>query len=289
MWIHRQATVSAAHFRPSFVPSMIGNVDAANWCNCRQGWSGVNQMSMRVRKSWRGIKHFIAATAALAVTALTSPAMAYVVEVTTSIDLTDVAHKVQLLRAVESAVDDVLANAISFSPTVITVQDARVLGDRMYLLLLIVDAAGERVLEAIAGDEAVSRDSEGRVDATTPRSTRWSPTTPWAAIACNPLWCGQGSNACRARRYSGRRRDARAFGRRRAVGVVVAAACGLATALPVPAQPPVRIVGAVQWVSSTSMAVMSDHGDPSAVTEGRARTVASEHGPVADDRRGETW
>jgi hypothetical protein len=46
-----------------------------------------------------GIKHFIAATAALAVTALTSPAMAYVVEVTTSIDLTDVAHKVQLLRA----------------------------------------------------------------------------------------------------------------------------------------------------------------------------------------------
>jgi hypothetical protein len=50
-------------------------------------------------------------------------------------------------------------------------------------------------------------------------------------------------------------------GRRRAVGVVVAAACVLATALPVPAQPPVRIVGAVQWVSSTSMAVMSDHGD----------------------------
>jgi hypothetical protein len=77
-------------------------------------------------------------------------------------------------------------------------------------------------------------------------------------------------------------------GRRRAVGVVVAAACVLATALPVPAQPPVRIVGAVQWVSSTSMAVMSDHGDPSAATEGRARTVASEHGPVAGDRRGET-
>jgi hypothetical protein len=154
------------------MPSMIGNVDAANWCNCRQGWSGVNQMSMQVRKSWRGIRHFIAATAALAVTALTSPAMAYVVAVTTSIDLTDVADKVQLLRAVESAVDDVLANAISFLPTVITVQNARVLGDRMLVLLLIVDSAGEKVLEAIAGDEAVSRDSEGRVDATTPRSTR---------------------------------------------------------------------------------------------------------------------
>jgi hypothetical protein len=124
----------------------------------------MNQMSMQVCKSWRGMRHFIAATAALAVTALTSPAMAYVVEVTTSIALTDVADKVQLLRAVESAVDDVLANAISFSPTVITVQNARVLGDRIHLLLLIVDAAGEKVLEAIAGDEAVSRDSEGRVD-----------------------------------------------------------------------------------------------------------------------------
>jgi hypothetical protein len=50
-------------------------------------------------------------------------------------------------------------------------------------------------------------------------------------------------------------------GRRRAVGVVVAAACVLATALAVPAQAPVRIVGAVQWVSSTSMAVMSDRGN----------------------------
>jgi len=49
--------------------------------------------------------------------------------------------------------------------------------------------------------------------------------------------------------------------RPRAVVLMVAAACVLATALPLPAQPPVRIVGAVQWVSSTSMAVMSDHGD----------------------------
>jgi hypothetical protein len=49
--------------------------------------------------------------------------------------------------------------------------------------------------------------------------------------------------------------------RSRAVGLALAAACVLATALPVPAQQPVRIVGVVQWVSSTSMAVMSDHGD----------------------------
>ena len=49
--------------------------------------------------------------------------------------------------------------------------------------------------------------------------------------------------------------------RRRSVGLVVAAACVLVTALPVLAQPPVRIVGVVQCVSSTSMAVMSNYGD----------------------------
>jgi hypothetical protein len=128
----------------------------------------VNQMSMQVRKSWRGMKHLIAATAALAVTALTSTRYG-VRRRSYDVDRSDRwADKVQLLRAVASAVDDLLANAIPFSPTVITVQNARVLGHRTYLRLLIVDAAGEKVLETIAADEAVSRHSEGRVDATTP-------------------------------------------------------------------------------------------------------------------------
>ena len=118
------------------------------------------------------MKNFMAATLALAATALASPAMAYVVQVTTSIDLTDIADKAELRQAVEAAVEDVLANAISFSPTAITVQNARVVGDRMYLLLLIVDAAGENALEAIAGEDAASRESAGAIDPTTPASTR---------------------------------------------------------------------------------------------------------------------
>ena len=125
---------------------------------------------MQVRNSWRvGAVTAGLLTIALA-TALASPAMAYVVEVTTSIDLTDVADKAQLRQAVKSAVEDVLANAISFSPTRITVQNARVVGDRMYLLLLIVDAAGEKALEKMAGEGAASRDSEGVVNPTTPGS-----------------------------------------------------------------------------------------------------------------------
>jgi hypothetical protein len=127
-------------------------------------------MIMQVRNSWRvGAVTAGLLTIALA-TALASPAMAYVVEVTTSIDLTDVADKAQLRQAVKSAVEDVLANAISFSPARITVQNARVVGDRMYLLLLIVDAAGEKALETMAGEGAASRDSEGVVNPTTPGS-----------------------------------------------------------------------------------------------------------------------
>ena len=123
---------------------------------------------MQVGTSWR-VRAVTLGLLTLAATALASPAMAYVIELTTSIDLTDVADKAKLRQAVESAVQDVLANAISFSPTLVTVQNARVVGDRMYLLLLIVDAAGEQALETMAGDEAASRDSE---DATMPRSDR---------------------------------------------------------------------------------------------------------------------
>ena len=110
------------------------------------------------------VKNFIAAIFGLVVTALATPAMAYVVELTTSIDLTDVADKAQLRRALESAVDDVVTNAITFSPTVVTVQNARVVGDRMYILLLIADADGEKALEAIAAEGRAARDSDGAVD-----------------------------------------------------------------------------------------------------------------------------
>ena len=89
--------------------------------------------------------------------------MAYVIEVTTSIDLTDVADKAQLRRVLEAAVDDVLRNAITFSPTVVQVQNARVVGDRMYILLSIADADGEKALEAIAAEGPTPRDSDGAV------------------------------------------------------------------------------------------------------------------------------
>jgi|SRR5499433_2093690 len=99
-----------------------------------------------------GMTSLIAVLIALAITTLATPALAYVVQITTTIDLANVADKEQLRQAVESAIEDVLANAITFSPTVVTLENARVVGDRMYLLLLIADAEGEKTLEAFSAE-----------------------------------------------------------------------------------------------------------------------------------------
>jgi len=104
------------------------------------------------------MKTFLALIVGLVLTVWATPARAYVVEITTSIELASIADKEQLRHAVESAIVDVLTKAIAFPPTVVTLQNARVVGDRMYLLLLIADADGEKTLETIsAGRPGPSR------------------------------------------------------------------------------------------------------------------------------------
>lgn len=99
------------------------------------------------------MKALVASIAALAITTLAAPAMAYVVVVTTSIPVTSLTDEAELKTAVSSAVDDVLANAIGFTPTVITLEAVRVLGNRVHLLLLVADAEGEKTIEGLAPDE----------------------------------------------------------------------------------------------------------------------------------------
>jgi hypothetical protein len=81
------------------------------------------------------------------------PAAAYVVEITTSIPTASAADNVQLKDALESAIDDVLRHAIAFTPTVVTVQNARVVGDRIYILLLIADGDGEEMMKQLSVEE----------------------------------------------------------------------------------------------------------------------------------------
>lgn len=73
-----------------------------------------------------------------------SPAEAYVVEVTTSVALETVRNEADVRDAVRTAVADVLSDVIAFKPTLVAMTGARVVGERLYLRLLVADAEGER-------------------------------------------------------------------------------------------------------------------------------------------------
>ena len=100
------------------------------------------------------------ALAWLAVTSLTPAprAEAFVVEVTTSIAVSDAEDEAQLKRALQSAVDGVLKDAIAFTPTMIVLTRALLVGERLYVRLLIADRDGEKTFKDLAepnDDDAV--------------------------------------------------------------------------------------------------------------------------------------
>jgi hypothetical protein len=105
------------------------------------------------------MRALIASLVAAVVTTAASPALAYVVVVTTSVPVTNVADEAQLEAAVKSAVDDVLEHAIAFTPTVVTLENVRVVGNQIYLLLLIADRDGEKSIEALSAPEPSHEES----------------------------------------------------------------------------------------------------------------------------------
>jgi len=96
------------------------------------------------------MKRVVAAIFALAIVTSANPTSAYVIQVATSIPATSLADDTELRGAVESAINDVLHHAVAFTPTVVTVQNARVVGNRLYILLLIVDRDGEETLKSLS-------------------------------------------------------------------------------------------------------------------------------------------
>jgi hypothetical protein len=77
------------------------------------------------------------------------PASAYLVEVTTSVAVEDAEDQFQLQSAIRGAIDNVLQDAIAFTPTLVVLTHAAVVGDRLYVRLLIADQDGERTFEAL--------------------------------------------------------------------------------------------------------------------------------------------
>lgn len=118
-------------------------------------------------------------SAALAVALLlaAAPATAHVVQATTSVSLAgvDVHDEPQFKQAVRSAVDEILTHAIAFTPTLVALTGAQVVGERLYLSLLIADEEGERTLDELekggpgeqGGPAEKGRPADKRPDGTT--------------------------------------------------------------------------------------------------------------------------
>ncbi len=107
----------------------------------------------------------MAVLAMLALAGLAAPAAAHLVEVTTSVPLSEAHDEEALTRAIESAVDEAVQNAVGFEPTLVALTSATVRGERLYVRLLVADREGERDLDALMesppapGEDAPSRDA----------------------------------------------------------------------------------------------------------------------------------
>ena len=83
-----------------------------------------------------------------------APAKAYVVEALTSISAGQAADKTTLEKAIQVAVNDIATHAVAFKPTIVSLREAKLVGNRIYLFVLLADAAGEAEIEILKAASA---------------------------------------------------------------------------------------------------------------------------------------
>jgi Biotin-lipoyl like len=96
----------------------------------------------------------IVVTLGLALLTTASPAAAYVIEALTSISADVAADKATLEKAIQAAVVDVATHAVAFTPTEVLLRDAKLVGGRIYLFVVLADAAGDAKLEVLKAASA---------------------------------------------------------------------------------------------------------------------------------------
>src|SRR5436309_16123761 len=102
------------------------------------------------------LKTLLATLILLSPAVWTKPAAAYVVQITTSIPVAG-GDDAQLKDALSAAIDDILAHAFAFVPTVVEVRDERVVGDCIYILLLIADDDREDMMMTLGDTYTMDR------------------------------------------------------------------------------------------------------------------------------------
>jgi hypothetical protein len=101
------------------------------------------------------MKTLSTAIVGLAIALSAQVAQAYVVQVVTTVPVaaaTSAGDASELENVVQSAIRDVLQHAIAFIPSVVRIEDARIIGKQLYLVLLIADADGEAAIEGLSTD-----------------------------------------------------------------------------------------------------------------------------------------
>ncbi|MGH7277470.1 MAG: hypothetical protein ACREJG_02180 [Candidatus Rokuibacteriota bacterium] len=94
------------------------------------------------------MKKILVGCAALALVALASPAAAAnLVELTTSVPVAEARSPETLEASLRDAVERVVAEEIEFTPALVGVVGARVVGDRIHIDLVVADEAGKAMLE----------------------------------------------------------------------------------------------------------------------------------------------
>ena len=104
--------------------------------------------------------------------AAATPALAHVVEVTTALEMPASQDASAMKAALQKAVERVLADTIAFKPTMVALTDARVMGEKLLVKLLIADADGERMLKDLQEQGTGSASPDEDEDSPQPRQIR---------------------------------------------------------------------------------------------------------------------
>jgi hypothetical protein len=96
----------------------------------------------------------------LALLAVAAPAPAYVVEAVTTISAAEGEDRTRLDGAIQAAIDDVAAHALAFTPTLVALLDAKLIGDRIFLYVLLADRQGEQTIKVLLNERLVSDGSK---------------------------------------------------------------------------------------------------------------------------------
>jgi hypothetical protein len=113
-----------------------------------------------------GLRMFVIGALVFGAMAVATPARAHVVEVTTALEMPESTEPAAMKELLKQAVERVLSDTIAFKPTLVALTDARVMGEKLLVRLLIADADGERMLKDLrdgdTGSASPDEDEDGR-------------------------------------------------------------------------------------------------------------------------------